>query len=165
MSDLKHLSDLAAQLQEARMEASRREAEYKKAAIRVQDLQENLIPEAMAAAGVDSFTTVDGKEITVVDFIGTTITEATREAAHKWLEDNGHGGMIKREISVLFNREQEEEANSLVGKLKDDYPAVQHKKSVHSSTLKSWVTGQLQDGADFPQELFNVFVKKVAKVK
>lgn len=165
MSDLKKISALACELEDARRQESAAEVELARRAARVQDLEENLIPEAMAEAGVDAFTTSDGREISIKDFVHTAITGANKEAAHRWLEENGHGGMIKRVVSVSFNKEQGEEAKELVQRLSGDFPAVKQDQAVHASTLKAWVTRRLEDGDDFPQELFSVYVKKVAKIK
>jgi hypothetical protein len=38
------------------------------------------------------------------------------------------------------------------------------KQAVHSSTLKSFVKGQLEDGVEIPEDVFGVFRKTVAKL-
>lgn len=110
------------------------------------------------------FTTANGVKVTMDEIIEAGISEERRYEAHKWLDDNGHGGMIKRQIGVDFNKGQETEAQQLMVELNKKYPAVTEKKTVHHSTLKAWCREMLKEGKNFPLETFGVFRRKVAKI-
>jgi hypothetical protein len=122
------------------------------------------LPAMMQEMGLKQFKTLDGTEINVKDEIVAHITEEKKLEAHRWLDDNGHGGLIKREVSVAFNREQQEMATALVNELAERFAATAEKKVVHPQTLKAWAKEMLKDGKSFPLELFGVKRFQVAKI-
>lgn len=113
---------------------------------------------------LEKFRTSSGLDIEIEEKIEAGISEQNRAAAHKWLEDNGHGGMIKRQIGVDFAKNQQAAADALVKELTGKFSAVTEKKAVHPSTLKAWTREMLKDGKNFPPELFGVFRRRVASI-
>lgn len=134
MADLTHIFEQAAQqrgdlgtddallsLRQLIDAARETEAELEEAGARVKVLQKqldqltgDLIPTAMDAAGVQSFTTPDGTALTVDDLISGTLGKGRdeididhdkrRRAAFEWLKANGHGGVIKRTLEIPLAR-------------------------------------------------------------
>lgn len=164
MSDaLARLGALAEQLQEARRSLATAQEEAGRRARAVEDLEQNVIPELMAELGLKSFKADCGLEVEVKTQVHCGITEVNRAAALRWLQENGHGGMVKHAVTVLLG--DHEAAGALASDLQESFEAVKLKGDVHPQTLKAWVTGRLEEGAEFPQELFSVFTKPVAKVR
>lgn len=148
--ELAQLMELGNELGLASEEVARADVALKRAKAREYDLAVNTIPELMRKIGVKDFTTTNGKRIELGELLAASISEANREAAHRWLEDHGEGGMIKREITVAFNKDQEAAAKELEAKLRDSYPGVKTKEAVHHSTLKAWVAKRLAKGEEVP---------------
>lgn len=151
--DLARLSQLGNDLRDAEAEIERREAALKQAQNQFRYISETAIPELMKSLGLVRFETTSGAKIELGEVVSATITQANKPKAFEWLEKNGHGGMIKRMIVVLFNREQEDAANDLQNDLRPKYPGVTQEKNVHSSTLKAWVTRRLAAGEAIPPSI------------
>jgi hypothetical protein len=132
-------------------------------------ISERSIPELMDAAEMAEYTTKDGIKIKVQEQIrGSIPKEPTKnEAAFKWLEDNGHGDLPKREFIIRFAKSEEAWAKKFAADLKKRKKplAYEVKRSVHANTLAAFVKGQLEAGVDFPLETFGVFRQRVSKIE
>jgi hypothetical protein len=73
------------------------------------------------------------------------IPESRSEEAFAWLRENGHGDLIKNQISMEFGMKQDNEAKSIVEELKNKGLPVQQKQFVHPSSLRGFVREQIQD--------------------
>ena len=90
--------------------------------------------------------------------------EPKREAAFTWLDDNGHGDLIKTQVSVSLPREARDEAKKLISLLKDYHPEI--KQSVHSGTLTAWLREQIENGEEMPPlDVIGGNVGQVVKLK
>jgi hypothetical protein len=130
----------------------------------LRDLTWTKIPNLMDEMGVEEIKTPDGIKVKVKEEIEAGISAERRQLAHKWLEENGHSGLIKREISVSFNRDQSEQAAELVNELQGRFAGVSQDSKVHHATLKAWVKEMLAKGNELPLELFGVFRRRIAKM-
>lgn len=89
----------------------------------------------------------------------------------RWLEDNGHGDLIKRSYNVELDRDSEVEAKMLREFLEQHDLPFEEKESVHWATLTSFVKEQIEKSnksADIPApplDLLGAFVGQVAKMK
>lgn len=151
------IRDKEAECQEAAAVLAKRQEELR---VLNQVTLVNLMDELKLA----EFTTSAGLKITVEEKIEAGISEDRRFSAHKWLEENGHGGMIKRQIGIDFAKDQQKAADALLVELTGKFSAVTEKKAVHPSTLKAWVREMLREGKDFPLETFGVFRRRVAEI-
>lgn len=102
--------------------------------------------------------------------IATSWEAPRREAAFKWLDDNGHGGVIKVEVSAMFARGQKVLADKAVkafrkalGSKADDVP-VDVKETVPHGTLSALVRAEIEAGHPVPLETLGATVGKVAKL-
>lgn len=160
---LDRLKILARQQSGAETAVAEAEAALKKAQEKERDYKERLIPEVMEELGMEEFTTSDGFHIKIEKKIRTSLSKENKPAGFAWLEKNGHGGLIKRQIGVAFNRDQQEAATKLLATLRKDYDVKQEMK-VESSTLKAFVIAQLKAGTDLPLGVFGVHEQKFAKL-
>lgn len=142
------------------------EAKLKEAKITHSNLREAVLPELMQEMGFSSLKTVDGVDVELEEDIHAHISEERNEAAIKWLDDNGHGDLVKRQFIVKFDRNQETLARKFQADLKKRKTQLQTEMSmkVHPSTLKSFVKKALQDGEDIPIDTFGVHRRTVAKI-
>jgi hypothetical protein len=128
-------------------------------------LSEQTIPNLMQQAGISMLKLADGSSVEVKPFYSARIPASKSEQAFNWLRENGHGDMIKNQVSLEFGVRQDNEAKALVEELKQKGLAVQQKTSVHPSTLRGFVREQIQDlGKDVPAELFGTYVANKTKI-
>ena len=128
-------------------------------------LSEQTIPNLMQQAGISMLKLADGSSVEVKPFYSARIPASKSEQAFDWLRANGHGDMIKNQVSLEFGMRQDNEAKALVEELKQKGLAVQQKTSVHPSTLRGFVREQIQElGKDVPAELFGTYVANKTKI-
>lgn len=158
------ISQLSVDLRIASRDVSEIEDALKAAKELQSQIAEHDLPEAMAAVGMGEVKLSDGTKVTVKDDIYARISAENATEAHAWLNENGHGNLIKREFKIAFGRDQEEWAEKFETNLTSQEVAYDRKQAVHSSTLKSFVKGQLEEGVEIPEDVFGVFRKTVAKL-
>ena len=151
---------LAAQ---AALTAAEQDVKEKTAALR--DNAEVAVPDLMDQLGMEEFTTTSGIRIKVGTKIRASINSQNQADAFRWLRENNHEALIKRELKLRFGMGEDALAQEAIDKL-DGLP-VQDKSSVHNSTLVSFVGEMLRNGKEVPEELFNIhrqrFTKAVVK--
>lgn len=123
------------------------------------------LPEAMSEAGLSSFTTGTGRKVSLETFVSGSIPKARQAEAFSWLRENGHGGLIKRELTIAFGKGEDQRATEIREFLEHRNLPVEDKESVHSSTLAAWARECLASGEAIPQELLGVYSAIRAKIK
>ena len=92
------------------------------------------------------------------------ISEAHRPAAVEWLMANGHGGLIKNEVTVKFGKDEDDRARATVQSLLQQGLSPNVKQGVHPQTLNAFVKEQLTGGMDLPADIFGIYVGSRAKI-
>ena len=137
----------------------------KKAQASLRDLAERQIPELMQAIGVKEFTTMGGVKIVLDSAVNVSVRKDDRERVWDWMIDNGYGNLVKRTISVALKRGQEELAGEVVAYLKEQKNLLAREdRKVESQTLKKFVREKLEEGADLPTDILNIFQYNFAKI-
>lgn len=162
LAELRRLADELEQAQERVAEA---EAALKAAQQTAKHLAEEVLPGKMAEVGLEMFKTPSGFTLEIKEQVFAHIAKARAAAAYRWLEENGHGGMIKRHVLVAFNKDQEEAASKLHANLQLEFSGVTQKLQVNAGTLKAWAKRMLEAGEEVPLDLFGIHTKTVAKPK
>lgn len=160
------LISLADELVAAQRLVEAKEEELRLAKDALKDIAEVKIP--TATDGLEGkFTLSDGRELTVKEDIRSSIAGEKKLPAIKWLDDNGYGHIVKREVKFIFGKDSQEQVDRLMNALStlDNLPPVKNELSVHHSTLNSWVKEQLSEGVELPNETFGIYRQRVAKVK
>jgi hypothetical protein len=154
------------------MEKKKKEEQVKEAEARLKilkeqarDVAERQLPDAMAEVGMAKFVLTDGSEVTVKPFYSAKIGDDKRDECFNWLQDHGHEALIKDEVSITFNKGEHERAEEFKSQLEQQGIEYNGKMGVHSQTLTAFVREQVESGAEFPLELFNVYIGQIAKVK
>lgn len=156
------LVDALKQAEEAEVKA---EAALAEAKDRRRRLEELTIPEHMASLGQTECVLTDGRKVKVETKIHASISEAKKDEAFAWLRDNGHEGLIKREIKVQFGKGQDNIAGDVLAELKERGLAPESKETVPANSLAAWVREKNKEGAVLPLDTLGVFVSRKAVVK
>lgn len=94
-------------------------------------------------------------------------TEERREAAFSWMEEQGHGDLVRVIVSVTFGKQELREAKILADHLKTKFgylPTVQ--KTIPWNSLTAWLKEQVEKLHRVPPlELIGGTVGKVVKPK
>ena len=131
-------------------------------------LSEEDLPQKMAELGMQDLRLEDGSRITIDMFYATRINKNNRDAAHEWLRQQGHGDIIKNQVSVSFGKGEDETALETMTLLEKEGLFPDQKESVHPSTLKAFVKERIESGDNAftpdTQKLFSVYQGKRTKI-
>ena len=132
-----------------------------------QELQQanDKIVELMTQRGVKEIKTVDGDSVSFKAFYKGSISKDNQPEAFKWLEDNGHGDLIKNIVSVKFGKGDNSVAENLINELQQRQLYPDQKRKVEPMTLNALIGEQINKGNDIPMETFSVFVGNKVKIK
>jgi len=162
---LSEVSKLALELKQAQEKLELAEELVKDWKRKVRQLAEEQLPEAMAELNLSNITLADGSSITVDKYYSASIPKDKQGEAFDWLVDNGHGDLIKNQVSVSFVRGEEDKAQQFAEELSDNNFAVNTRKWVEPMTLKGWCKGQTEKGVNIPSDLFGLYIGNRAKIK
>lgn len=165
---LRELTTLCQQLRNAEAELADIDTNWKAKKATVQHLTEEDIPALMTELGVRKITLGTGELIEVKPDIEASIPKEDAELRAKafaWIEDNGHGSIIKTIVAVQFGRDELAEAHQLMELLAYlGYMSIMD-RAVHASTLKSFLKERLAEGDPVPLEYFLARPFQKAKIK
>ena len=160
-----NITDSCNKLLETQKKIEATEEELKKLKDVETTLSEQTIPNLMQKAGVELIKLEGGVSVEVKPFYSARIPASKSEEAFQWLRDNGHGDLIKNQVSLEFGMKQDNEAKSIVEELKSKGLPVKQKTTVHPSSLRGFVREQIQDlGKDVPADLFGTYVANKTKI-
>ena len=162
---LSEVSKLALELKQAQEKLELAEELVKDWKRKVRQLAEEQLPEAMAELNLSNISLADGSSITVDKYYSASIPKDKQGEAFDWLVDNGHGDLIKNQVSVSFVRGEEDKAQQFAEELSDNNFAVNTRKWVEPMTLKGWCKGQTEKGVNIPSDLFGLYIGNRAKIK
>jgi hypothetical protein len=134
-------------------------------------LETETLPDMLMALKLKDLTLASGAKISLFDVIGATITDENREDAHTWLRENGHGDIIKNNVTLTFGKGEDHAATLLIKHLLDlrkngatKFGDLVQKEAVHPQTLKAFTKEQLASGKPFPGELFKLYTGQAVKI-
>jgi hypothetical protein len=162
---LKSVMELAERQLDLERLVEEREASLSDVKRKLQQLKTEALPDAMATAGIASFTLTNGKTVEVSPFYSASIPKDRHEEAMKWLEEHGHDSIVKVEVQASFGKNEYAKALELARELDElGYPCVPV-MSVHHTTVKAWVRAMSESNQEFPMDLFGAFIGNVTKIK
>jgi hypothetical protein len=135
----------------------------KKEALR--NLTDERIPDALREIGMKSFQMADGSEIEVKPFYSASIPADRRGEAYEWLRAHGFDDIIKNTVSVQFGRGEDDAAGDLINVIRKQGLLPEQAEKIESQTLKAWVREMVEQGTEFPTELFGAYTGLKAKIK
>ena len=164
VNEAKSLSDQVVKLRDLEDDLVLKEKEFKELKRKVELMSGEVIPTMMQEMNISTLNLADGSSVEVKPIYGASITVANKEAAFKWLRDNGLGDLIKNEVTVAFGRHEDNKASQYAVLAQGQgYEPVQ-KLKVEPMTLKALVRERVESGQDMPSDLFNVFVGNRTKL-
>ena len=161
---LKTLTDKANEIAKLEEEVEEKQASLKRSQKELKVLSEEEIPALLSEVGLSEITLTNGKKISTNAYYYGRITEHNQQEAFTWLQDNGHGDIIKNVISVSFGRDEDVNAEKLLSNLQDNGYSTNGKKWVEPMTLKAFIREQVESGNDLPLETFNVYVGQKTRI-
>jgi len=162
LADIADLAKLALQLEREIAELDETVKERKES---LRMLTETRIPEALAELGMSSFRMADGSSIEVKPFYSASIPAERKGEAYEWLRQHGYDDIIKNTVSVQFGRGEDEDAGKMLDLVRQSGWIPDQAEKIESMTLKAWVREMVEQGVEFPTELFGAHVGLKAKIK
>ena len=163
--NIQSLADQVERLENLNQEVKKDEEDLKQKKKDLEHISGEVIPTMMAEMGLSHLKLMDGSSVDVKPNYSANITIANREAAFKWLRNNGLGDIIKNEISVSFGRNEDNKAADYAALAQERGFQPTQKLKVEPMTLKALVRERIEAGKEMPTELFNVFVGNKTTIK
>ena len=153
---------------ESRLEKLMEEVDTLKSNIKKISYEE--IPDLLAEKGLASLKLSDGTVVEVKKVINAYLPKADRdpegrEKAFQWLRDNGHGDIIKNDITVSFGRGEDNKAVEYASLAQQKGYLPTQKVDVHNRVLVAAFRERLEKGQEVPPELFKLVVGNQTKIK
>ena len=164
MTTLNDLTNKAEELLELEKLMDKVQAELKEVKNKYQKVSEEDIPSMLSELGLSEITMNDGSKISTSQYYSARITPDKTDEAFAWLNNNGHGDIIKNTVSVSFGREDNDSALKLASELHSKGLDPAQKKWVEPMTLKAFVREQVENGNDLPLETFNVYIGQKTRI-
>jgi len=127
-------------------------------------LRSRTIPNLMQRLKMMSFTLEDGSEIKIKPDIKCSLTVEKKPAALAWVRARGDDGIIRKELTLSFGKEDEENAKKAEKLLREQGFTPDIGENIHPQTLKSYVKERMEAGDNIPLDTFSVFEYKEAKI-
>ena len=163
--NIQSLADQVEKLESLQTRLESQEENIKNTKKQLEHLSGEVIPTMMSEMGLSHLKLMDGSSVDVKPHYSATITVANRDAAFKWLRNNGLGDIIKNEISVSFGRNEDNKAADYANLAESHGYQPQQKLKVEPMTLKALVRERIEAGKEMPTEIFNVFVGNKTTIK
>ena len=146
-----------------------KEAQLKEAKEELRKVKEEDLPTALQEAGTEEFKTTDGFKVKVKTGYAGSISKANERLAYQWLGEHGYGGIVKTKLDLSFGKNEEDKAKEAELVLHNAGFQYGRKRSVHASTLKSFINEAMEKQSlgelEVPEKLFNVYRWKKAEIK
>jgi hypothetical protein len=141
------------------------EADLKNARKKLRKMTDEELPTMLAEIGLSSMTLDDGSEVTVKQTYGANILVDNRPKAYEWLREKGYDDIIKNTVTCEFGRGEDDKASAFQDFAKKEGYEPNQKTEIHHQTLRAFVKERVENGDDFPMELFGAFIGQRAIVK
>lgn len=145
-SALRHIADLAAiQIEK---ETAIFQLENTLAALKKElaDVQQNLLPEAMRAAGMRAFTLSNGMKITIKNVMYGSISGEKMRNAIAFLTANGRTALIQSELSVEFAKSEHDKMCALQNAIKTMGYDARASETVNTGSFKKLIKEMREEG-------------------
>lgn len=145
----------------------------------LEQVRDRDLPDCLEEGGVNKLVLANGSTIEIETAIRASLGKSKKpEQAQKaiaWLVANGHAHLVSHTFAIPLTAGQDEFATALkerLAELSETMNAendawsidVEDKTDVNAQRLSAWVRKELEAGNDVPENLFNVFRQRSAKV-
>lgn len=140
------------------------EEQQKELLSRKRQLEERDIPEALTEAGISEFVTLEGLKVSTKFIVGSIPAER-KDEAFRWLDDHGHGDIIKRGVQVSFDKGSTAAADRAAEAMRAMGLDPKVTLNVHAQTFMSFAREQIAKGTMLPLDKWGVFYGTKAVIK
>jgi hypothetical protein len=162
---LKTVAELARKIRDEEEYIASLESDLKKAKKGLQKLTDEDLPTMLQEIGLSSMKLDDGSEVVVKQTYGASILVDNRPAAFEWLREKGYDDIIKNTVACQFGRGEDDKASSFKAIAEKEGYYAEQKTEIHPQTLRAFVKERVENGDDFPMELFGAYVGQRAVIK
>lgn len=141
------------------------ELKLKEKTEQLKQVQEKDLPEALSECGLSEIKLLDGSKVTVKPYYQANPPKEKYDEAMQWLRDNGHGDLIKNEVTVAFGKGEDQRAEEFKGFLNEHGTSFTDKTGVHAMTFKAFVREQVETGKNLPFDLLGIYIGQKATIK
>ena len=127
-------------------------------------IAEEQLPELFAEVGMSELKTKSGLPLKLKNVVHTSISKGRKPTAIAWLDEHGQGGMVKRCVTIDFDKTQEDKVKALLRLIGRGWPNNRVELDVHASTVKAFVKRRLEDGEELPLDIFGVHCVDVVEI-
>ena len=127
-------------------------------------IAEEQLPEMFEEVGMQELKTRSGLPLKLRKKVFASLSKGRKPKAIAWLDENGHGGMVKRNVVIEFDKTRMDKVDALFRLIGKGWPNHRTELDVHSATVKAFVTAQLKDGKAIPMETFGVHCVDVVEI-
>jgi uncharacterized protein YdaT len=142
------------------------EEQLKKKKEEADDIGSRVIPELLAEQGLSELKLQDGSKVSVRKEFRCTLPKDLdrRDAAYKWLRDQGLGDIIKNNVSVTFGKGEDDKAKQLLDLAVENGFQPNQKSDVAWNTLTALFQERVESGLDMPSDVFSTWIKDKTKI-
>lgn len=133
----------------------------------LREVQEQLLPDAMYAAGVASYTLTTGERVTVREDLRASIPRKNKEQAAEWLAEHGHAALVKSDLVLHLEKGEEDiyqDAQDALARLGLG-GRCSREIALHTGQVKAALKELLSRGEAVPLELFGAYPMRWAVIK
>ena len=157
-SDLKRISSLGQLFVGCDKKVKQLEYELEIAKKAFEQISTVELPDAMNSVDMKEFRLTNGYKIRIEEVYNVRLPKERVDMADTWLDEHGHGGMIKRSLQIELPKTLERaEIEWLKQKIKELEFDSQEVKNVHWATLQSWANEMREGGEAIPEDIFAIY--------
>ena len=132
----------------------------------IDEISSRIIPELLAEQGLSEIKLADGSKVSVKKEFRCTLPKDLdkRDAAYKWLRDQGLGDIIKNNVFVTFGKGEDNKAQQLLDLAAENGFEPQQKSDVAWATLTALFRERIESGLDMPSDVFSTWIKDKTKI-
>jgi len=163
--DLTTVAGMARAIRDKEAEVNELEQKLKNEKRALMKLTDEDLPTMLAEIGLTSMKLDDGSEVTIKPQYGANILVDNRPAAYEWLRENGYDDIIKNTVACTFGRGEDDKASAFKSFAEKEGFFAEQNTGIHHTTLRAFVKERVENGDDFPMELFGAYVGQRAIIK
>ncbi len=163
--DLTTVAGMARAIRDKEAEVTELEQKLKNEKRALMKLTDEDLPTMLAEIGLTSMKLDDGSEVSIKPQYGASILVDNRPAAYEWLRENGYDDIIKNTVACTFGRGEDDKASAFKSFAEKEGFFAEQNTGIHHTTLRAFVKERIENGDDFPMELFGAYVGQRAIIK
>ena len=163
--DLTTVAGMARAIRDKEAEVNELEQKLKNEKRALMKLTDEDLPTMLAEIGLTSMKLDYGSEVSIKPQYGANILVDNRPAAYEWLRENGYDDIIKNTVACTFGRGEDDKASAFKAFAEKEGFFAEQNTGIHHTTLRAFVKERVENGDDFPMELFGAYVGQRAIIK